>query len=303
MILFIFLAANLISLFRMTEGCVRIFQAYTRGCSQPPASPRADGGHHLMVSLCDLAPVSSEAVIVCQLYSQAREVWVSERWCALRPGASCSGSPALSASPASAGDQSTLFSDVGSDLGGDLYCVVTVYRLGKIMNQQVDTLKSCPWRPSIKHTPFQTELQNRRSQSGRWLTVDHGLNVATSLHKRPVSVGVCPLSGIISGGQKVCSDHEMTETVKMFSCDEKDHHKLHSWIIKGNGKVIHPPPSGPHNIVLKMRLFPGLLQEIREHNEILEVLILFTFYIPSLNHIIFIFRIFRKHANWVLATS
>ena len=122
----------------MTEGCVRIFRAYTRGCSQPPASPRADGGQHLMVSLCDLGPVSSEAVICCQLYSSGREVWVSERWCALRPGAACSGSPALSASPASAGDQSTLFTDVGPELGGDLYCVVTVYRLGKIMNQQVD---------------------------------------------------------------------------------------------------------------------------------------------------------------------
>ena len=118
---------------------------------------------------------------------------------------------------------------------------------------------------------FQTELQHRRSQSGRSLTVDHGLNVATSLHKRPVSVGVCPLSSIISEGQNICSDHEMTETVKMFSCDEKDHHKLHSWIIKGNGKVSHPPPSGPHNIVLKMRLFSGSLQEIKEHHEILSV--------------------------------
>lgn len=112
--------------------------------------------------------------------------------------------------------------------------------------------------------------------------MDHGLNVATSLHKRPVSVGVCPLSSIISGGQKICSDHEMTETVKMFSCEEKDHHKLHSWIIKGIGKVSHPPPSGPHNIVLKMRLFPGLLQEIREQNEMLEVYIIFLRLAPTI---------------------
>ena len=123
-------------------------------------------------------------------------------------------------------------------------------------------------------TYFQTELQHRRSQSGRSLTVDHGLNVAASLHKRPVSVGVCPLSSILSGGQNISSDHEMTETIKMFSCDEKDHHKLHSWIVKGNGKVNHPPSSGPHNIVLKMRLFSGLLQDIREHNEMLKVGIL-----------------------------
>ena len=114
-------------------------------------------------------------------------------------------------------------------------------------------------------------MQHRRSQSGRLLTVDHGLHVSNSLHMRPVSVGVCPLSNIISGGQKVSSDHEMTETVKMFSCDEKDHYQLHSWIIKGNGKVIHPPPSGPHNIVLKMRLLTGSLHQIRKNNEVFEV--------------------------------
>ena len=264
----------------MTEGCVRIFRAFTRGCPQPPASPVSEAGQHLWVSLCDLAPVTSEAVICCQLYSERREAWASERWCALRPGAACSGSPALSAS---AGAQSTLFTDVGGggpDLGPDLYCVVTVYRLGRVMNQQVDNIKQTLVSFSNLNKPFQTELQHRRSQSGRSLTVDHGLNVATSLHKRPVSVGVCPLSSIISGGQKICSDHEMTETVKMFSCEEKDHHKLHSWIIKGIGKVSHPPPSGPHNIVLKMRLFPGLLQEIREQNEMLEVYIIFLTLAP-----------------------
>ena len=78
----------------MSEGCVRIFRAYTRGRSQSPASPRAEVGQHLWVSLCDLAPVTSEAVICCQLYSERREAWTSERWCALRPGSACSGSPA-----------------------------------------------------------------------------------------------------------------------------------------------------------------------------------------------------------------
>ena len=131
-----FLAAALQeSLYRMSEGCVRIFRAYTRGCSQSPASPRVEVGQHLWVSLCDLAPVTSEAVICCQLWSERREAWVSERWCAVRPGASSPVSPALSGSPASAG-QSTLFTDVW---GPDLFCVVTVYRLGKIINQQVDT--------------------------------------------------------------------------------------------------------------------------------------------------------------------
>ena len=153
MILNIFLAATWPeSLCRMTEGCVRIFRAYTRGCPQPPASTVSEAGQHLWVSLCDLAPVTSEAVICCQLYSERREAWTSERWCALRPGSACSGSPALSAS---AGAQSTLFTDVGGggpDLGPDLYCVVTVYRLGRIMNQQVDNNVKLD-RGSIRSSP------------------------------------------------------------------------------------------------------------------------------------------------------
>ena len=61
---------------------------------------------------------------------------------------------------------------------------------------------------------LQGELQHRRSTSGR------ALAEAASLHKRPVSVGVCPLAGIVTD-QAAASDLEMTETVKMFSCEER----------------------------------------------------------------------------------
>ena len=44
---------------------------------------------------------------------------------------------------------------------------------------------------------------------------------AASLHKRPVSVGVCPLAGIVTDQAAAASDLEMTETVKMFSCEER----------------------------------------------------------------------------------
>ena len=57
-------------------------------------------------------------------------------------------------------------------------------------------------------------MQHRRSTSGR------ALAEAASLHKRPVSVGVCPLAGIVTD-QAAASDLEMTETVKMFSCEER----------------------------------------------------------------------------------
>ena len=63
---------------------------------------------------------------------------------------------------------------------------------------------------------LQGELQHRRSTSGRALA-----EAAASLHKRPVSVGVCPLAGIVTDQAAAASDLEMTETVKMFSCEER----------------------------------------------------------------------------------
>ena len=62
---------------------------------------------------------------------------------------------------------------------------------------------------------LQGELQHRRSTSGR------ALAEAASLHKRPVAVGVCPLAGIVTDQAAAASDLEMTETVKMFSCEER----------------------------------------------------------------------------------
>ena len=115
----------------MSEGCVSLVRALTR-TESPPSQSRITPGElscHLCVILGDLAPVTSEAVIYCQLYSETSEAWASERWCGLRPGASLSTSP-------SPGDQVTLFTDVG-DPGPDLHCVVTVYRLGKMVNTQV----------------------------------------------------------------------------------------------------------------------------------------------------------------------
>ena len=111
---------------RMDEGCVNIFRAYTRhvppAAHQPPT--RGLVNHHVYLSLGDLHV--PDTVIYCQLYSERRDTWVSERWCNAR---------------SAAGGQHTLFTDVsgsaGSDQGPDLFCVITIYRLGKIVNQQV----------------------------------------------------------------------------------------------------------------------------------------------------------------------
>ena len=91
-------------------------------------------------------------------------------------------------------------------------------------------------------------------------------HMSASIHKRPVSVGVCPLSGLMVGGQKISSEHEVTETIKMFSCDEKDHHQLHSMIIKGSNKI-NPASIGPISLNVKMRLLTGMLHEVRDQNQ------------------------------------
>ena len=109
---------------RMDEGCVNIFRAYTRHVSPHQLATRGLVNHHVYLSLGDLHV--SDTVIYCQLYSERRDTWVSERWCNAR---------------SVAGGQHTLFTDVGgSDQTSDLFCVVTVYRLGKIVNQQVGVM-------------------------------------------------------------------------------------------------------------------------------------------------------------------
>ena len=91
--------------------------------------------------------------------------------------------------------------------------------------------------------------------------------VSSTNHKRPVSVGVCPLVGII-GAHQTSSQHQITETIKMFSCDEKDFHQLHSMIIKGSGKISPANVvSGPATVTVTMRVFTGLVKEVRDQNQ------------------------------------
>ena len=47
----------------------------------------------------------------------------------------------------------------------------------------------------------------------------------------------------------------------------RDHHQLHAWLVRGGGKVTHPPASGPSSLTLTMRLVTGLLQELRDTTE------------------------------------
>ena len=113
----------------MSEGCVNIYRAYTRhvqpqqSISGRVAASTNPVNHHLYVSVADIGQVG-DTVLYCQLYSERRDTWVSERWWTRAEG------------------QHTLFTDVGgAEQGADIYCVFTVYRLGKIVNQQVTILE------------------------------------------------------------------------------------------------------------------------------------------------------------------
>ena len=206
----------------MSEGCVTIFRSHTRRCHQAsPASPGPAMSHHLAVMLEEVA--GPDWLLYCQLYSERRDCWVSERW---------SYSSSSSSSPA------TLFTDVvPGEAGPDLHLVVSLYRLGRMTTSQ------------------QGEAGHRRSSS--WLG-------PASLYKRPAAVGVASLASLLAG-QTPSPEHEMTESVKLFTCEEKEFHQLHSMIIKATGKVT-PLTAGLTTITLKMRLFTGFLPDIRDQH-------------------------------------
>ena len=177
--------------------------------------------HHLAVWLGEVA--GPDWLLYCQLYSDSRECWVSERW---------------SYSSSSPSSPSTLFTDVViSEAGPDLHLVVSLYRLGRMTTSQ------------------QGEAGHRRSNS--WLG-------SANLYKRPAARGVFSLASLLTG-QTPSPEHEITESVKLFTCEEKEFHQLHSMIIRATGKVT-PLTAGLTTITLKMRLFTGFLPDIRDQH-------------------------------------
>ena len=135
------------------EGCVNIFNAYTKNKpteslklgmpSQVSSEKRASlVNHHLHVKIDEVGSGQwlDDTLLYCQLYSERKPGFVSERWCVplIRKGAQ------------------TVFIDLGSlDRCLDLYLVVQVFRIGKIVQPE---------------TQKQQETLNRRSLSGRSLT-------------------------------------------------------------------------------------------------------------------------------------
>ena len=229
------------------KGCVQLYKEITRKGQQ---SASGSGGlivnnnvanHHLYLRIVDSGSVG-DIVVYCQLYSSTRATWVSERWCCV-----------------SGSGQHTLFTDVNSVDHDEVYCVFTVYRIGRV-NQQVRFL--CCSNRVYSIFLLKGESQQRKSVSGRSLSDQ----LHSNTHKRPVSVGVCPLTGLI--GATAESEHEITETIKMFSCDERDFHQLQTLIIKNSTKL-NPASilTGPNAITVTFRVFTGVISSVRTQNQ------------------------------------
>ena len=107
---------------RIEAGCVDIYKAYTGGRRGSRRKEERVGltNHHLAARLEEVGPGpwQEETLLYCQLYSERRASYVSERWCV----------PLVRRGP------QTVFLDLGSqDHCLDLHLVVQVHRLGKII--------------------------------------------------------------------------------------------------------------------------------------------------------------------------
>ena len=133
---------------RIGAGCVDIYRAYTSGREARTSGRREQRrlalvNHHLAARLEEVGPGPwlEDSLLYCQLYSERRACYVSERWCVpqVRKG------------------RHTVFLDLGSqDHCLDLHLVVQVHRVGKMVAP--DPAK----QPTLTAT--------RRSNVGRSLT-------------------------------------------------------------------------------------------------------------------------------------
>ena len=120
---------DMINISSMEESCVKIFRTYAENL--PDGAQHITRGlptniinHHLHLNISDVTPgPTPDTVIYCQLYSERRDTWVSERWCNARSQLS--------------GSQQTIFPDIGGlEFSSDLHVVISVFRLGRIVNNQ-----------------------------------------------------------------------------------------------------------------------------------------------------------------------
>eukprot|EP00092_Neocalanus_flemingeri_P009289 GFUD01009995.1.p1 GENE.GFUD01009995.1~~GFUD01009995.1.p1 ORF type:complete len:1824 (+),score=321.37 GFUD01009995.1:199-5472(+) len=229
------------------EGCVNIFNAYVKNKTADSVKLGMPGkistekrssllNHHLHLRLDEAVSGQwlDDTVLYCQLYSERKPGFVSERWCV----------PLIRKGP------QTVFIDLGSlDQCLDLHLVVQVFRIGKIV--QPETQKT-------------QESSNRRSHSGRSLTGQVG-----PLHKRPVSAGVSPVGHLFHSDRHNSENLQRSDIeLKLHACDEKDFHQLHELILRNSGKSSFATV-GPSNIKFQLSVFSGLIEDIRDQNPLI----------------------------------
>lgn len=129
-----------------------------------------------------------------------------------------------------------------TDIYSDFYLVATVTRIGKILMESVK--------------------KNEKSN-------------ANQMYRRPLGVGVIPLSTLIGSVDSTETLNELTEEkeniLKIYQCEEKDFHQLHEFLIKKtSGKYPTMQTNGAsYGIGISARMLHGELLQARQKQPLL----------------------------------
>ncbi|XP_023349268.1 dedicator of cytokinesis protein 3 [Eurytemora carolleeae] len=187
------------------DSCVNLYNAYTRASrsSVGPTGGRGDDGNlgnqHLHSVLVEVGGQTwiEDILIYCQLYSERKGDFVSERWFVNHSRPKPGG----------------LFLDLGGvDLCLDLHLVVLVYRVGRILNQEGTKKRD----PGIRSLTQQVGCMYKRPLSGG----------VQSLQKF-----------FLTERRSFNTNQPQSIQVKLLSCDERDFFHLHSLAIKNSNKL------------------------------------------------------------------
>ncbi|XP_076363419.1 dedicator of cytokinesis protein 3-like isoform X2 [Tachypleus tridentatus] len=188
-----------------------------RGTNKKKESKRALT-HHIFMHLRDFGYYAGEDLeIYCSLYDTQQAEFISERFLIklARYGQS---------------NHCTLFTDLGNaDLNRDMYIVVQVVRIGRMLS---DTKKS-----------------------------------VGQMYKRPFGCGVLSICDVLLEKQENTLEEEREFTFKLNTCNESDFHQLHEFIIRKQSNkynMISGQPS--YGLIVSLRVLHGDLGQLHQEN-------------------------------------
>ncbi|XP_013788618.2 LOW QUALITY PROTEIN: dedicator of cytokinesis protein 3-like [Limulus polyphemus] len=188
-----------------------------RGTNKKKESKRALT-HHIFMHLRDFGySVGEDLEIYCSLYDTQQAEFISERFL-------------IKLAKYGQSNHCTLFTDLGNaDLNRDMYIVVQVVRIGRMLS---DTKKS-----------------------------------VGQMYKRPFGCGVLSICDVLLEKQENTVEEEREFTFKLNTCNESDFHQLHEFIIRKQSNK-YSMVSGQHNygLILSLRVLHGDLSQLHQEN-------------------------------------